>query len=127
MSALILKDDQGNTYATPEFSRFQPSHDQVIVPIYSESGSVDREMLLSNVIPAICQSAERRGLWPPSSFALGRTSGSAPSHDSSLGVMDYQVSTLVLSGDGGPTNPSPVVQPHDDPFDTSVLDKSGDV
>ncbi|GKA23477.1 hypothetical protein Tco_0709439, partial [Tanacetum coccineum] len=87
----------------------------------------DREMLLSDAIPAIRQSAERRGLCPPSSSALGGTSGSVPSHDSSLGVMDYQVSTLVLSGDGGPTNPPPVAQPHDDLFDTSVLDKSGDV
>nr|GEX16880.1 putative transposase (putative), gypsy type [Tanacetum cinerariifolium] len=90
MSALILKDDQGNMDATPEFSRFQP---------------------LSIKLPS----------------ALGGTSGPAPSHDSSLGVTDYQVSTLVLSGDEGPTNPSPVVQSHDDLFDTSVLVKSGDV
>nr|GEY00821.1 hypothetical protein [Tanacetum cinerariifolium] len=98
MSALILKDDQGNMDAAPEFSQFQPSLDQVA-----------------------------EGLCPPSSFALGGTSGPAPSHDSSLGVTDYQVSTLFLSGDEGPTNPSPVVQSHDDLFDTSVLDKSGDV
>ncbi|GJT94018.1 hypothetical protein Tco_1082863 [Tanacetum coccineum] len=127
MSALILKDGQGDTDATPEFAWFQPSLDEVAVLIYSESGSVDREMLLSDAIPAIRQSVERRGLCPPSSSALGGTFGSAPSHDSSLGVMDYQVSTLVLSGDGGPTNLPPVAQPHDDLFDTSVLDKSGDV
>nr|GFC56671.1 hypothetical protein [Tanacetum cinerariifolium] len=47
-----------------EFSRFQPFIDQVVVPVYSESGSVDREMILSDAIPAICQSAERRGLCP---------------------------------------------------------------
>ncbi|GJQ93742.1 hypothetical protein Tco_0004881 [Tanacetum coccineum] len=57
----------------------------------------------------------------------GETFGFASSHDSSLGVTDYQVSTLVLSGNGRPTNPLPVVQPHDDLFSTSVLDKSGDV
>ncbi|GJY76492.1 hypothetical protein Tco_0481608 [Tanacetum coccineum] len=89
---------KGNTDATPEFSQFQPSLDQVVVPIYSESGSIDREMLLSDAIPAIHQSAERRGLCPPSSSALG-----------------------------GPTNSSPIAQPHDDLFDTSVLEKSGDV
>nr|GEX27121.1 transposase (putative), gypsy type [Tanacetum cinerariifolium] len=105
MSVLILKDDQGNRNATSEFARFQPSLDQVVVPIYSESGFVDREMLLSDAIPAIRQSTKRKGLCLPSSSALGGTSGLAPSHDSSLGVTDYQVSTLVLSGDGGPTNP----------------------
>ncbi|GJU96893.1 hypothetical protein Tco_1326164 [Tanacetum coccineum] len=123
----VAADDQGNTDATPKFSRFQPSLDQVVMPIYSESGSVDREMLLSDAIPAICLSVKRRELCPPSSSALGGTSGSARFHDSSLGVTDYQVFTLVLSGDGGSTNPPPVVQPHDDLFDTSVLDKSGDV
>ncbi|GJZ27741.1 hypothetical protein Tco_0572388 [Tanacetum coccineum] len=126
MSALILKDDQSNTDATPEFARFQHSLDQVTVPIYSESGFVDREMLLSDAIPAICQSAERRGLCSPSSSTLGGASGSAPPHDSSLGVADYQVSTLVLSGDGGSAHQPPIVQPHDDLFDTSVLDKTGD-
>ncbi|GJX48733.1 hypothetical protein Tco_0273923 [Tanacetum coccineum] len=82
-------------------------------------------MLLSDAIPAIRESAERRGLCPPSSSTLGGASSSAPPHDSSLGVADYQVSTLVLSGDGGSTKPH-VVQPHNDLFDTSILDKSGD-
>ncbi|GJR94716.1 hypothetical protein Tco_0266890 [Tanacetum coccineum] len=126
MSALTLKDDHGNTDATPEFRQFQPSLDQVTVPIYSESGSIDHEMLLSDAIPAIRESAKRKGLCPPLSSTLGRASSSAPPHDSSLGVADYQVSTLVLSGDGGSANQPPVVQPHDDLFDTSVLDKSGD-
>ncbi|GJS92554.1 hypothetical protein Tco_0799522, partial [Tanacetum coccineum] len=123
----VATDDHGNTNTTSEFSRFQPSLDQVTVPIYSESGSVDHEMLLPDAIPAIRQSAKRRGLCPPSSSALGGTFGSVSFHDSSVGVADYQVSTLVLPGDGGPTNPPLVVQPHDDLFDTSVLDKSGDV
>ncbi|GKD27800.1 hypothetical protein Tco_1234014, partial [Tanacetum coccineum] len=127
MSALILKDDQGNTYTTPEFARFQPSLDQVTVPIYSKFSSVEREMLLSEAIPAIRQSDERRVLCLPSSSALGGTSGFVPPHDSPVGITDYQVSTLVLPNDGGPTDPSPVDQLHDDLFDTSVLDKSGDV
>ncbi|GJV55502.1 hypothetical protein Tco_1456507 [Tanacetum coccineum] len=104
MSALILKDDQGNRNAAPEFARFQPSVDQVAVPIYSKSGFVNREMLLSNVIPAIRQSAERRGLCPPLSSTLGEASGSAPPPDTSLGVTDYQVSTLVLASDRGLAN-----------------------
>ncbi|GJR47766.1 hypothetical protein Tco_1315869 [Tanacetum coccineum] len=108
MSALILKDDQSNTDATPEFAQFQHALDQVTVPVYSESGSVDREMLLSDAIPAIRQSAERRGLCPPSISTLGGASGSAPPHDSSLGVADYQVSTLVLSGDGGSAHQPPI-------------------
>ncbi|GJR64152.1 hypothetical protein Tco_0010217 [Tanacetum coccineum] len=127
MSAPTLKDNQGNTDTTPEFARFQPSLDQVAVPIYSESGSVDREMLLFDAISAIRQSAERRGLCPPSSSAPGGTSGSVPPHDASVGIADYQVSTLVLTDDGGTTNPPLVVQSHDDLFDTSILDKSGDV
>ncbi|GJV71265.1 hypothetical protein Tco_1491260 [Tanacetum coccineum] len=126
MSALILKDDQGNRDAALEFARFQPFIDQVDVPVYSESGSIEREMLLSDAIPAICQSAERRGLCLPSSSTLGEDSGSVPLV-TSLGVTDYQVSTLVLVSDGGPTNQPPVTQPHDDLFDTSVLDKPSDV
>ncbi|GKG55201.1 hypothetical protein Tco_0571841, partial [Tanacetum coccineum] len=53
MTALTLKDDYGNMDATPEFRRFQPSLDQVAVPIYFESDSIDCEMLLSDVIPTI--------------------------------------------------------------------------
>nr|GEX00557.1 putative reverse transcriptase domain-containing protein [Tanacetum cinerariifolium] len=37
MSALILKDDQGNVSSALELQRFQPSIDQVTVPVYSES------------------------------------------------------------------------------------------
>ncbi|GKA88150.1 hypothetical protein Tco_0809914 [Tanacetum coccineum] len=126
MSALTLKDDHGNTDVTPEFRQFQPSLDQVTVPVYSESGSIDREMLLSDDIPVIRKSVERRRVCPPPSSTLGKASSSAPPHDSSLGVANYQVSTLVLSGDGGSVNQPPVVQSHDDLFDTSVLDKFGD-
>ncbi|GJY01857.1 hypothetical protein Tco_0360009 [Tanacetum coccineum] len=70
MSALVLKDDHGNTDVAPEFAPFQPSRDQVVMPIYSESGSVDSEMLLSDAISAIRQSAKRRGLCPPSRSTL---------------------------------------------------------
>ncbi|GJU03134.1 hypothetical protein Tco_1113472 [Tanacetum coccineum] len=53
MSALVLKDDQGNVDGTLEFACFQPSLDQVVVPVYSDSGSVDHEMLLSEAIPSV--------------------------------------------------------------------------
>ncbi|GJR99361.1 hypothetical protein Tco_0315870 [Tanacetum coccineum] len=53
MSALTLKDDHGDADTTPKFRRFQPSLDQVTVPIYSESGPIDHEMLLSDAIPTI--------------------------------------------------------------------------
>ncbi|GKB81200.1 hypothetical protein Tco_0948095 [Tanacetum coccineum] len=53
--------------------------------------------------------------------SLDQGFGSAPPRDSSLGVADYQVSTLVLFGDRGSANQPPVMQPHDDLFDTSVL------
>ncbi|GKA58892.1 hypothetical protein Tco_0758205 [Tanacetum coccineum] len=57
----------------------------------------------------------------------GGTSGFVPPRDSPVGVADYQVSTLVLPSNRGPTDSSLVVQSHDDLFDTSILDKSGDV
>nr|GEU34590.1 hypothetical protein [Tanacetum cinerariifolium] len=127
MSAHIMKDDQGNKDVAPEFARFQPSIDQVVVPVYSKFGFVDREMLLSDVILTIRQSAERKGLCLPSSSALGGASGPTPSYDSSLGITNYQVSTLVLADDGGSANQPLVTQLYDDLYDTFVLDKPGDV
>ncbi|GJZ87418.1 hypothetical protein Tco_0659028 [Tanacetum coccineum] len=88
--------------------------------------SICREMPLSDATPTIRCFAERRGLCPPSGAAPGETSCSVPLHDSSLGVADYQVSTLVLSGDGVPAGKPPVAEIHDDLFDTSVLDKPDD-
>ncbi|GJR86095.1 hypothetical protein Tco_0210106 [Tanacetum coccineum] len=110
MSALTLKDGHGDVDATPGFRQFQPSLNQVTIPIYSESGSISREMLFSEVIPAICGPAERRGLCSPLA--------PAPFQDSSLGVTHYQVSTLVSIGDA-----VPATQPHDNLFDTTVLDE----
>ncbi|GKA54670.1 hypothetical protein Tco_0753619 [Tanacetum coccineum] len=127
MSALTLKDGQGNKDTPPKFSRFQHSLDQVTVPIYFEFGSIGREMPLSDAIPATRESAKRRGLCPPSGFTLGGAFSSVTLPGSSLGVADYQVSTLVLAGDGGSANQPPATQSHDDLFDTSVLDKPGDV
>ncbi|GKE10410.1 hypothetical protein Tco_1413961, partial [Tanacetum coccineum] len=128
MSALTLKDDHGNTeFLHLSFVSIQPSPSITGLPCYYfESGFIDREMLLSDAIPAIREFAKRKRLCPPLSSTLGRASSSAPPHDSSLGVADYQVSTLVLSSDGGSANQPLVVQQHDDLFDTFVLDKSGD-
>ncbi|GJY15477.1 hypothetical protein Tco_0385899 [Tanacetum coccineum] len=98
MSALTLKDDHGNF------------------------GSIDHEMLLSDAIPPIYGPDAWRGLCPPPGSTLGGAASSAPPHDSSLGVVNYQISTLVLSGDGGSATQPPIVQAYDDLFDTSVLD-----
>ncbi|GKD59557.1 hypothetical protein Tco_1297066 [Tanacetum coccineum] len=103
-------------------NRFQPSLDQVTVLIYSEFGSINGEMLLSEVVPIARTATVRRGLCPP---PFGGTSSSVPPHSSSLGVADYQVSTFILSDDERSTNQPPVAHPHDDMFDTSVLDGSG--
>nr|GEY94708.1 hypothetical protein [Tanacetum cinerariifolium] len=123
MSALTLKDEHGNTDTTPELRQFHPSFDQVTIPIYFEFGSISSEMLLSDVIPAIRGSSEKSWLCLPPSSASGGVFSSAPRHDSSLGVTDYQVSPLVLSGDRAPATQPPVTQTHDDLFDTSILDK----
>nr|GEV66210.1 ribonuclease H-like domain-containing protein [Tanacetum cinerariifolium] len=73
-------------------------------------GKADHEMLLSDAIPDIRGPAARRGLCPPPSSTLSGASSSAPPHDSSLSVTDYQVSTLVLFGDGGSATQPPAVQ-----------------
>ncbi|GKA17828.1 hypothetical protein Tco_0697665, partial [Tanacetum coccineum] len=127
IEAKYVADDLGDTNVTPEFFRFQHSIDQVTVLIYADFSSIDREMLLSDAIPAIRGSSTRRGLYPPLTSKPGRASNSAPPHDSSLGVTDHQVSTLALSSDEGYATQPPVVQAHDDLFDTSVLDRSGGV
>ncbi|GKD34077.1 hypothetical protein Tco_1249586, partial [Tanacetum coccineum] len=64
-------------------------------------------MPLSEVIPAVCVVALRIGLCPPL----------APLQDLSLGVADYQVSTLTLTTDEVPTTPPAATQTHDDLFD----------
>nr|GEU81819.1 hypothetical protein [Tanacetum cinerariifolium] len=88
MSALVLKDAQGNVDSTLELQRFQPSLYQVIVPIYSESSSISGEMLMSEVVPTTRAATERRELCLP---LLGGTSSFAPPRGSSSGVADYQV------------------------------------
>ncbi|GJV60600.1 hypothetical protein Tco_1466700 [Tanacetum coccineum] len=75
-------------------------------------------MLLSNAIPAIYGCAKKRGLVLSSSFAKDGIAGAVPVKDSSLGVIDYQVSTLVHTGDM-----ASAALPHDDLFDTTVLDE----
>ncbi|GKF71351.1 hypothetical protein Tco_0207465, partial [Tanacetum coccineum] len=75
----------------------------------------------SDAIPSIRGHAKKRGLVPSSSHAAGRVVSVVPVQDSSLGVMDYQVSTLVHTRDT-----VPVAQPHDDLFDTIVLDEPAD-
>nr|GEY27938.1 hypothetical protein [Tanacetum cinerariifolium] len=122
MSALTL---DGDADSTPRLRELQASLDQVTVHVYSEpSGSrgvssISHEMLLSDVILAIRMRAEKRRLASSSSSAEGGVIGVVLVHDSSLGVIDYQVSTLVHTRDAAST-----ALPHDDLFDTTVLDES---
>nr|GEW84382.1 hypothetical protein [Tanacetum cinerariifolium] len=78
ISALTLKDDHGETYANPELYQFQPSLDQVTIPIYFEFGSINHEMLLLEGIPAIHGSTKRKGLCSPFGSASGGTFAIAP-------------------------------------------------
>ncbi|GJU54363.1 hypothetical protein Tco_1228077 [Tanacetum coccineum] len=121
MSSLTL---EGDADSTPKLRELQPSLDQVTIPVYSESScsrgssSISHEMLLSDVIPAIRERAEKRGLGPSSSFVKGGVAGVVLVQDSSLGDADYQVSTLVHTG-----SIVSVAPPHDDLFDTTILDE----
>ncbi|GKC07806.1 hypothetical protein Tco_0999416 [Tanacetum coccineum] len=125
ISLAINKAIQEGLEAGIEHGKSGRSLAQVTVPIYSESGSISREMSWSEVVPTTRAAVDRWGLRPPSGSTLGRAFGFSPPHDSTLGFADYQVSTLVLSHDEGSTNHPPVVQPHDDLFDTSVLEGYG--
>ncbi|GJU08002.1 hypothetical protein Tco_1124432 [Tanacetum coccineum] len=84
----------------------------------ARSSSVSDEVLLSEVILTVRVAAEKRGLCPP---LLAGASGSVPLPGLSLGVADYQV----FFDDRGSATQPPIVQAHDDLFDTSVLDGVG--
>ncbi|GJR68088.1 hypothetical protein Tco_0014153 [Tanacetum coccineum] len=91
MFALTL---DGDVDSIPRLRELQPSFDQLTVP-----------------------HAERKGLVPSFNSPEGVVAHVVPVQDSSLGVADYQVSTLVHTGDT-----SSIAPPHDDLFDTTVLD-----
>ncbi|GKC42941.1 hypothetical protein Tco_1060663 [Tanacetum coccineum] len=67
-----------------------------------DSGEVICEMLLSQVVPSVVRSSKRRGLCPPFN----------PAPSTSIGISNYQISTLA--------------SPHDVLFDIGVLDKPVD-
>nr|GEV82275.1 hypothetical protein [Tanacetum cinerariifolium] len=60
MSALVLKDAQGNVVYVPELQRFQPFLDQVTVHVYSESSFISGEVLLSEVVPTARATTKKR-------------------------------------------------------------------
>nr|GFA14635.1 hypothetical protein [Tanacetum cinerariifolium] len=97
---------------------------KVTIYVYSEpsssrgANSISHEMLLSNAIPAIRRYVGKWGLVLFSSFAEGGVVGAVPVQYLSLGVADYQVSTLVHTGDT-----TSVAPPHENLFDTTVLDE----
>nr|GEW73708.1 hypothetical protein [Tanacetum cinerariifolium] len=102
MSVLTL---EGDTDSTHQLRKLQPSLDQVTILVYSESssssgsGSISYAMLLSDVIPAICGRAERRGLGPSSSSAADGTAANVHVQDSSLAITNYHISTMTLTDD----------------------------
>ncbi|GJT84033.1 hypothetical protein Tco_1058375 [Tanacetum coccineum] len=65
--------------------------------------------------------AKRRKAFASSSLAVGGVSATVPSPDSTLAVADYQISSLVIA-DGA----VPSFEPHDDLFDSTILDKPVD-
>nr|GFA50537.1 cold-regulated 47 [Tanacetum cinerariifolium] len=102
----------------------QPSLDQVTVYVYSEpsssrgANSISHEMLLSDTIPVIHGCAGKRRLVLFSCFAEGGVVGAVHVQYLSFGLADYQVSTLVHTGDT-----TSVAPPHENLFDTTVLDE----
>ncbi|GJT27739.1 putative ribonuclease H-like domain-containing protein [Tanacetum coccineum] len=106
----------------PEFLKLQPVSSQVTVHVYSElggsgrSGSISDEILLSDAIATLRGHAKKRKVVVP----FGAVASDS-SHDNTLAITNYQISTLTLTHDA-----ILVTQPHDDLFNTTVLDKPAD-
>ncbi|GJZ07052.1 hypothetical protein Tco_0540845 [Tanacetum coccineum] len=96
--------------------------DQVTVHVYSELGSsgrsgfVSTKILLFYAIDTLRGHSERRKV-----VVLSGAVASCSSQDNTLAIADYQISSLTLTDDA-----VPVTQPHDDLFDTTILDKHAD-
>ncbi|GKE67140.1 hypothetical protein Tco_1521301, partial [Tanacetum coccineum] len=82
----------------PLLDELEGLRDSPLAPIMSALTLKDDH----EVVPSVVRSAERRGLCPPSN----------PAPSTSIGISNYQFSTLA--------------QPHDDLFDAGVLDKPVD-
>nr|GEV54287.1 transposase (putative), gypsy type [Tanacetum cinerariifolium] len=124
MSTLTL---EGDADSTPELRRFRPSLNQVTILVYSKSdgsrgsSSISHEMLLSDATPAIYGHAKQMGLGSSSGSTVGGATGNVYALDSSLAFVDYHISTRSLTNDT-----VFVTQPHDDLFNTIILDKPVD-
>ncbi|GJU80037.1 hypothetical protein Tco_1282402 [Tanacetum coccineum] len=86
-----------------------------------EDPSPDHEILLSDALASSRDHAKRRKAFASSSSAVGGMSATIPSPKSTFAVADYQISSLVIA-DGA----VPSFEPHDDLFDSTILDKPVD-
>ncbi|GJZ21941.1 hypothetical protein Tco_0558980 [Tanacetum coccineum] len=100
---------------------------EVTVPVYFECGgsrdpnSINHEILLSDALAASHDRAEKRKIGVSSSSPTSRPSIALPAPDSSYVIVDYQISSLAIGGVAVPSS-----EPHDDLFDTTMLDKPVD-
>nr|GEU88916.1 hypothetical protein [Tanacetum cinerariifolium] len=127
MSSLTLEGDHGEEDSTPEFCKLQLVSEQVTVPVYykcsglRDPDSISHEILLSDALAASHACAEKRKKGALLSLETGSPSivmPSASSQETSLVVADYQISSVAIV-DGT----TPATKPHDDLFDTTILDK----
>ncbi|GJR48141.1 hypothetical protein Tco_1316244 [Tanacetum coccineum] len=124
MSSMTLEGGHGDEDSTPEFRRLQLVSKQVIAPVYFERGgsrdpnSISHEILLSDAIAASHDRAKKRKIGASSSSATSGPTVDVPSQDNSLIIADYQISSVAIVDGTVPT-----FEPHDDLFDTTVLDK----
>ncbi|GKB93073.1 hypothetical protein Tco_0979210, partial [Tanacetum coccineum] len=97
------------------------------VPIYFERGgsrdlnSINHEILLFDVLAASHDRTEKRKIGVSSSSPTSRPSIALPALDSSYVVVDYRISNVAIGGGAVASS-----EPHDDLFDTTVLDKPVD-
>ncbi|GKE41579.1 hypothetical protein Tco_1468863 [Tanacetum coccineum] len=83
-----------------------------------DPNSISHEILLSDALGSSHDHAEKRKAGASSSSAAGGPSIVVPAPDSSLVIADYQISSMAIGDDAVPS-----YEPHDDLFDTTVLDK----
>nr|GEU49887.1 hypothetical protein [Tanacetum cinerariifolium] len=108
MSSLTLEGNHGDEDPTLEFW----------------PDSISHEILLSDALAASYNHTEKRKADASSSLSVSRPSVIMPyvsSQETSLVVVDYQISSVAIVD-----NTVPSVEPHDDLFDTTVLDKPVD-
>ncbi|GJX34118.1 hypothetical protein Tco_0245675 [Tanacetum coccineum] len=84
-----------------------------------DPNSISHEILLSDALGSSHDHAEKRKAGASSSSVAGGPSVFVPAQDSSLVVADYQISSVAIGDDAVPS-----YEPHNDLFDTTVMDKT---